>query len=274
MDTQRVLKQLYLPAVPQNKWQKRKAKLRTSLRDWIAKRTWKIVAISIMISGWSVSHLYYYNQFVILHSNVLAAQAQIEAASQRRRNTQRNLLAVARAYLHYEERILTAMTDLRTGALAAAAVAGESAPNLAPAASASETVVPSGMPSALRSVPPPPDAPRTALPGISASSNSLALRVPAAPAADLHDLMTQIKMVGEQYPDLKATQNLQQIATATIATEAEVDNRVVAYNQAVNEYSTMTGTFPGNLFAKVSGFGPIPFYQVEPDALLTHEVSF
>ncbi len=72
MDTQQILDELYVePAV---------AKPRRAAR----RLTWYILTISLFISAWVVSHLYYYNLLIELEFDVKAAWAQVEAQKQRR----------------------------------------------------------------------------------------------------------------------------------------------------------------------------------------------
>ncbi|MFA5593021.1 MAG: LemA family protein [Micavibrio sp.] len=67
--------------------------------------------------------------------------------------------------------------------------------------------------------------------------------------------------VAENYPQLKADQNFQQL----MAELADIENKVAAarrfFNNATSEYNTAVQQFPGNLVAGIFGFGAEDFYE-------------
>ena len=60
--------------------------------------------------------------------------------------------------------------------------------------------------------------------------------------------------VAESYPDLKANQNMMQLAEELSSTENRVSFARQAYNDDVMTYNTARETFPGVLFAGAFGF--------------------
>jgi len=62
--------------------------------------------------------------------------------------------------------------------------------------------------------------------------------------------------VFEQYPDLKANQNVLGLQEELSSTENKVAFSRQAYNDAVMEYNTRRESFPANIFAGMFGFGP------------------
>lgn len=68
--------------------------------------------------------------------------------------------------------------------------------------------------------------------------------------------------VAENYPDLKANTNFQQLQ----AELSDIENKVAAsrrfFNNATNEYNTATEQFPSMLIAKSFGFKKEPFFDV------------
>ncbi len=69
--------------------------------------------------------------------------------------------------------------------------------------------------------------------------------------------------VSEQYPDLKASANFQQLQDQLSSLENDIQSARRYYNAAVREYTNATQTFPSVLFAHMFGFGPEQFFQAE-----------
>jgi len=62
--------------------------------------------------------------------------------------------------------------------------------------------------------------------------------------------------VFEQYPDLKANQNVLALQEELTSTENKVAFARQAFNDSVMEYNTKRESFPDNVFAGMFGFGP------------------
>jgi LemA protein len=258
VDSRRILRQLYLPSPAPSAWAKRVDSLRLRLKRWIARRSWRLAIASIVVAVWLVAHVHYFNMLTELECNVNEARAQVEAQQQRRYHIQKNMAAIVRAYSEYENKVLTNLTELRTAALAVQQskepLAGPVGPGPAPNADSPPASQP---PAAL--------APRVT-PEVTPG--------PAAATIDPKDLLAQLKIVAEQYPELKLTQNLQQLSASIIASETEIAQRIMNYNDCVNQYTTELDTFPSNLFAWLSGFHRYGFYEVDRDKLQYREVHF
>ncbi|MBU0859096.1 MAG: LemA family protein [Alphaproteobacteria bacterium] len=69
--------------------------------------------------------------------------------------------------------------------------------------------------------------------------------------------------VAENYPQLKADQNFQQL----MAELSDIENKIAAarrfFNSATNEYNTVVQQFPSNLIAGVFNFKTEPFFEIE-----------
>jgi LemA protein len=63
----------------------------------------------------------------------------------------------------------------------------------------------------------------------------------------------RLMVVAEQYPDLKATQNMQQLTEELTSTENKVAFARQAYNDSATAYNTYKQTFPPVLFAGIFG---------------------
>ena len=81
----------------------------------------------------------------------------------------------------------------------------------------------------------------------------------------LGQALVNLNAVAENYPDLKADQNFQQL----MAELSDIENKIAAarrfFNNATSELNTATEQFPANLFAKSFGFKTEGFYEVDDD---------
>jgi LemA protein len=78
----------------------------------------------------------------------------------------------------------------------------------------------------------------------------------------LSGALRQLFALSESYPDLKASQNFQQLQTEI----SDIENKLAAsrrfFNSAVQEYNTGIEQFPAALFARIFGFGHRTFFDV------------
>ena len=72
--------------------------------------------------------------------------------------------------------------------------------------------------------------------------------------------------VAEAYPDLKATQNFQELQAQLADTENKVAVSRQVYNDTVLTYHNAIQTFPGAVFAGPFGFTKREFFDVEDEA--------
>ena len=81
--------------------------------------------------------------------------------------------------------------------------------------------------------------------------------------------------VAEAYPDLKANQNMMQLAEELTSTENKVSFSRQAYNDSVMTYNTRRESFPTNILAGMFNFGPAELFQIEdPGEKEAPKVSF
>ena len=73
-------------------------------------------------------------------------------------------------------------------------------------------------------------------------------------------------VVAEQYPDLKANQNMMQLTEELTSTENKVSFARQAYNDSVMTYNTTRETFPNVIFAGMFGFLAAELFQIEDPA--------
>ncbi|MGH7991111.1 MAG: LemA family protein, partial [Limisphaerales bacterium] len=75
--------------------------------------------------------------------------------------------------------------------------------------------------------------------------------------------LSRLMMVSEQYPDLKANQNMMQLTEELTSTENKISFARQAYNDSVMSYNTDREVFPSNLIAGMFNFGPAELFVVD-----------
>lgn len=84
--------------------------------------------------------------------------------------------------------------------------------------------------------------------------------------AGLGGALSRLMVVMEQYPDLKANQNMMQLTEELTSTENKISFARQAYNDAVTTYNTKRETFPTNLLAGLFNFAEAQLFQVDTAA--------
>jgi len=84
----------------------------------------------------------------------------------------------------------------------------------------------------------------------------------AAAETALTGALSKLIAVAENYPDLKANANFQQLQTEL----SDIENKIAAsrrfFNNAVSEYNAAVQGFPGVLIAERFGFKPTEFFNL------------
>ncbi len=75
--------------------------------------------------------------------------------------------------------------------------------------------------------------------------------------------LSRLMVVSEQYPDLKANQNMLALTEELTSTENKIAFARQAYNDSVMAYNTSRETFPNVVFAGMFGFLPAELFKVE-----------
>lgn len=79
--------------------------------------------------------------------------------------------------------------------------------------------------------------------------------------------------VSEAYPDLKANQNFIELQQELVDTEDKIQAARRFYNGGVRDLNTKIQVFPNNIFARMLGFTPREFYEVEDQATVEKPVD-
>jgi LemA protein len=80
-----------------------------------------------------------------------------------------------------------------------------------------------------------------------------AMKELAGAESALNGALSRIMVLSEAYPDLKASQNMQQLTEELTSTENKVSFSRQAYNDAVTAYNTGKQSFPAVIFAGMFG---------------------
>jgi LemA protein len=97
----------------------------------------------------------------------------------------------------------------------------------------------------------------------------------AAAETGLGGTLSRLMMVSEQYPDLKANQNMMQLSEELTSTENKISFARQAYNDSVMVYNTDREVFPSNLVAGMFNFAPAELFVVDkPEEKEAPKVKF
>jgi LemA protein len=87
--------------------------------------------------------------------------------------------------------------------------------------------------------------------------------------------LSRLMVVSEQYPDLKANQNMMQLTEELTSTENKIAFARQAYNDSVMTYNTTRETFPNVIFAGMFGFQAAELFKIDdPTERNAPKVSF
>jgi LemA protein len=87
-----------------------------------------------------------------------------------------------------------------------------------------------------------------------------------AEASQAEGLLTQalggLRVVAEQYPELRATENFQQLSRNLSELEDEIQASRRIYNSNVQAFNTKIQIFPNSVIASTGGFTPREFFEI------------
>ena len=95
-----------------------------------------------------------------------------------------------------------------------------------------------------------------------------------AAQSQLSGSLSRLLAVVENYPDLKATQNFQQLQGQLEGIENDVRNSRKTFNEAINTYNTKVRSFPVNLLAGMFGFKAKDGFKADEGAEIAPKVQF
>ncbi|RMZ59083.1 LemA family protein [Chryseobacterium nematophagum] len=80
---------------------------------------------------------------------------------------------------------------------------------------------------------------------------------------NLNQAMMNLFAVAEQYPDLKANTNFQQLQNELTSIENDIEKSRRYYNGTVRENNTLVESFPSNVIANMYKFEKSPFFELQ-----------
>jgi len=87
--------------------------------------------------------------------------------------------------------------------------------------------------------------------------------------------LSRLMMVAEQYPNLKANENMMQLTEELTSTENKISFARQAYNDSVMVYNTDREVFPSNIIAGIFNFGSAELFVIDkPEQKDAPKVSF
>jgi LemA protein len=177
-----------------------------------------------------------YNKLVRQRNEVKNAWSQIDVQLQRRYDLIPNLVETVKGYMQYEKSTLESVISARNQA-----------------ASARENLNRQGGP----------------------TGENGSLKELAAAEQNLRGSLGSIFALMENYPQLRATENMQRLQEELSTTENRIAFSRQAYNDAVLNYNNTQQQFPTKLLAGPFGHHPADMFNVDnPDAKKNVKVSF
>ena len=95
-----------------------------------------------------------------------------------------------------------------------------------------------------------------------------------AAQGEVTNALSRLLVTVERYPDLKATQNFQNLQVELSNTENKIATERSRFNEVVKNYDTKITNFPNNLYAGLFGFKPRPYFETTAAERATPTVDF
>jgi LemA protein len=90
----------------------------------------------------------------------------------------------------------------------------------------------------------------------------------------LQDALKSVIAIGENYPQLRASDNFKQLQEELSSIEDKVAYARQFYNDSILEYDNSRSTFPGNFFANIYGRKELPYLKIEESERKVVKVKF
>lgn len=93
-------------------------------------------------------------------------------------------------------------------------------------------------------------------------------------SSELSGALSRLLVVAENYPDLKANQNFQQLTDELAGTENRLAIARMDYNDEVRAFNTSIKKFPTVIFAGIFGFDSYDYFEADESAREVPKVNF
>lgn len=91
---------------------------------------------------------------------------------------------------------------------------------------------------------------------------------------EIGSALSRLIAVGENYPELKASDNFKELQAQLEGTENRIKEERDAYNSVAREFNTKVKTFPSNIVANLFGFDSKAYFKAAEGAEQAPKVSF
>jgi len=98
------------------------------------------------------------------------------------------------------------------------------------------------------------------------AKNAGSVQEKEAAEKNLNQAMMNLFAVAEQYPDLKANTNFQQLQNELSSLESDIEKSRRYYNGTARENNTLVESFPSNIIANMYKFEKAPFFELQNTA--------
>jgi len=95
-----------------------------------------------------------------------------------------------------------------------------------------------------------------------------------AAQSQLSSGLGRLLAVSENYPELKANANFQELQAQIEGTENRINVERNKFNTVTNDYNGFVKSFPNNLFAGMFGFKEKPYFEADPASQKAPTVQF
>jgi LemA protein len=95
-----------------------------------------------------------------------------------------------------------------------------------------------------------------------------------AAQCEITSALGRLIAISENYPDLKANENFQELQAQLEGTENRINESRNKFNAAVKTYNVTVRTFPTNIFANIFGFDKKNGFEAEAGASKAPTVEF
>ena len=86
--------------------------------------------------------------------------------------------------------------------------------------------------------------------------------------------INKLMLVAENYPDLKASQNFQDLTKQLAKTEEDIANARKYYNAVTEQFNNKVEMFPSNIFAKLFGYKHQDMFEIESNQRENVKINF
>ena len=100
------------------------------------------------------------------------------------------------------------------------------------------------------------------------------LKAYQAAQGEVGSALSRLLAVTENYPELKANENFQELQAQLEGTENRISVERRNFNQVTQDYNTYIRKFPNNLFAGMFGFDKKPYFEAEAGSQKAPELKF